>query len=269
MKPYLIFLLIVAIAGPIKGLEEIKKENELKAQAQQAWEAGEFKAAADYYAKLNERLPDDEPIAMNLAHALYRSGNSEEAMLHYGTLTRSSDVKTKSAALQQLGVIQTQKKAYKEALSSFKAALKADPLNDEVRYNYELTKKLLEQQEQNPDQQQDEQNQDQENQENQQQQQQDQKGEQDEQSKEEAEQEQQGENNKEPSEPEEGEQQQEKQQETKPQQAKPTSAEEVTSKIEKERAEMILKAMERQEKQYYQQRKRQAKNKKSTGKPDW
>jgi tetratricopeptide (TPR) repeat protein len=59
-----------------------------------------------------------------------------------------------SLAYQQLGVINQQQNKMQEALSAFKASLKADPGNEDSRYNYELLKKMMkdqEQQEQNKD----------------------------------------------------------------------------------------------------------------------
>ena len=47
----------------------------------------------------------------------------------------------KSVAYQQLGVLASEQKKYPEALATFKESLKANPANEESRYNYELVKK--------------------------------------------------------------------------------------------------------------------------------
>jgi len=70
----------------------------------------------------------------------------------------------KSLANQQLGVMANRKGKFEEALNYFKNALKADPTNEEARFNYEIVKKKLEekkkqeeQQKQNKDQKKDDQ----------------------------------------------------------------------------------------------------------------
>ena len=49
-------------------------------------------------------------------------------------------------AIKALGVLANQQNKYEEALANFKQALKADPANEDARYNYEMVKKKLEEQ---------------------------------------------------------------------------------------------------------------------------
>jgi Ca-activated chloride channel family protein len=64
----------------------------------------------------------------------------------YQPVTQSSNTKLRSIAHQQLGVLANQQNKYEEALANFKQALKADPTNEDARYNYEMVKKKLEEQ---------------------------------------------------------------------------------------------------------------------------
>ncbi len=82
------------------------------------------------------------------------AGDTATAQRNYGLLTSSEDRSLQSVAYQQIGVVASNQKKYKEALAVFKESLKANPANEEARYNYELVKKLLEQQQNQEEQQQ-------------------------------------------------------------------------------------------------------------------
>ncbi len=267
-----VLAILLAITDPVKEAQEIAENNRLREQAQQSWEAGDYMASAKAWQELSVRLPEDTDISFNLAHSLYRAGQAEQAQELYGTLALTAEGQMQSAALQQLGVMATSAKKYEEAAEFFKRALKADPQNREARYNYELIKKLLEKQRQNPDEQQDQQQQQQqdgqqqeEQQQQDQQQQQKQDGEQ-QQDEQEAEESQEGESENKPSE---AEQQQEQQQQGEEPPSPAEMQQQQASEIDRERAEMILRAMEQQEKQYYQQLKRKSEKKNNSSKPDW
>ena len=60
----------------------------------------------------------------------------------------SDNKELKSLAFQQLGVINQQKNKLEAAVADFKSSIKSNPNNEEARYNYELLKRLLNEQEQ-------------------------------------------------------------------------------------------------------------------------
>ena len=148
-----------------------------------------------------------------------------------------------------MGIIDQQKNNLEGALANFKSALKADPSNENARYNYELVKKLLEQQqEQQQNQDQDQENKDQQQKEQEQQQkEQEQQKEQQQQDQEKKEQEQQ-EQNQDSEKKEEGnpEQEQESKEEGEEMdQQPPKSRQEKLEELNltEEKARMILEAM--------------------------
>jgi len=202
---------------------------------------------------------------------------------NYRALKESEDISASSMALNQLGVIAYRRNEIAEddkttlmnqALVEFKNALIKNPQNEQARYNYELLKKLIRQQQEQEQQQQDQeqkddQNQDQQNQQDQQdqQQKQDQQQQQD-QEKKEQDQQQQNENQ----EQQEQEQQDQQQQEQQPQEEDPM--EKLMEKLKEmniplEKAQMILEAMKNNEIQYVQQKKRKASKPRKSDKPDW
>lgn len=271
------FLLILLFLSP--DPTEISRANRMKTDAEKAFSAGDFQRAATLYSELYDTMEVSEPeIALNLAHSYYALGDSANAQTYYNTVTTESNAKLKSIAYQQLGVMAKSPATLRQSLAYLKSALKADPTNEEARYNYEVVKKLLEEQQkqQQNNQNQEQNKQDQENKENQEQQNQDQQSQdQKEQDGEKSEEEDQQDSEK--KEGEQGEEEQNKQdqqdQESKEQQEKQqdlnTKQKLEDMNISEEKAKMILEAMKNNEIQYIQQQKRKATERPPSGKPDW
>ena len=255
------------------GLNDIAKINRLKVQAEEAYAQGDYQSAAKYYTTLVDSLQiNDELVRLNLAHALIKAGDTTSAQRNYTNLANSSDRSLKSVAYQQLGIINSHQKKYKEALSTFKESLKADPSNEDSRYDYELVKKLLadqQQQEQEGEDQKQEQeeeknDQEQKNQEGEGEKSEEQQGEeqQSEQQQGEGKESEQSDQNAEQGEQEEG---QEGEEETPPSVADKLQEMNITE----EKARMILEAMRNNEMQYIQQNRRKPQKPRDRTKPDW
>ncbi len=147
---------------------KIARINKAKKEAEMAWQAGDYKLARDKYLYLKDSLGvEDETLLLDLAHAHIMLKDSASARQLYQELTGSSKASIRSVAYQQLGALAFQQKNYDEALDLFKQALRANPVNEDARYNYELVKRLLEQQQQeNKDKNQEQNQQNQQNQQN-------------------------------------------------------------------------------------------------------
>ncbi|MEJ0030874.1 MAG: hypothetical protein WDO15_11110 [Bacteroidota bacterium] len=83
---------------------------------------------------------------MNLANSYFHLNDTTSAMGAFQPLTMSTNPKLKSIANQQLGVLSNRKGNFEEALNYFKQSLRANPANDDARFNYEMVKKKLEEQ---------------------------------------------------------------------------------------------------------------------------
>lgn len=282
---------IILLLAPINDLNKIAKANEHKRAAKQAYLQEDYETAAYHYMFLKDSLNvQEEEVLLNLANSLYKTQDSISARNLYSDLLENTSPKTRSQAHQQLGAMNFNSKQYEEALNHFKSALRTDPSNEDARYNYELLKKLLKEEEEQKQNQenQDQENQDQENQEDQQEDQQEQENQENqEQQEQDSEQQENQENQQEDQEGEEQEQQeqqnedseeqQEQQEQQKPEEGEeesepkePTTADKLEEmNISEEKAQMILEAMKNNEIQYLQQNKRKAKKKKKSGKPDW
>ncbi len=142
-------------------LSDIAKINSLKKEAKSAYLKGNFdKAIENYHVLLDTMGVADEKATLNLAHAYWQKGDAESAQKNYQKLILSKDKKLKSIAYQQLGTLSSDPQTLERALSFFKESIKNDPTNEDARYNYELVKKKLQNQQEQDQQNKDDQNQD-------------------------------------------------------------------------------------------------------------
>jgi Ca-activated chloride channel family protein len=285
MKYLILALLLVA---PLPDIDKIARTNALKKEAKAAYQAGNFeKAIAKYHYLLDSMNIDEDGIRINLANAYYQNGDTTGAVNNYELLRDSENRELASRAYQQLGVIKNKQKKKEEALADFKQALRKNPANEEARYNYEMLKKLLEEEKE----QQEKQNQDQEKQDQEQQQDQDQQQDQNKDQKQQDQEQQQDQEGKESEQDNQDQQQkddQQKENQEKKKKGKPDEPSDKESdnkeqqeqlntspdrfkdlKISEEKARMILEALKNQEVQYLQQKKRKAQKTPPSDKPDW
>lgn len=275
----MINLILLSLLTLLIDPSKIGEVNKAKEKAKESYARGEYQDAAQQYRTLVDSLGvKEEEVSMNLAHAYYHLNDTVNARNAYLGLTNSTNAGYKSVSYQQLGMLSHRENKLEEALTYFKSALKANPGNEEARYNYELVKKKLEEQKKQEQQRNDQDKKDQEQKENKDQQdKKDQKqNEQEKKDKEKKEKEQkekqeQEKKDQEKKEQEKKEQQQKQDQEKKDEKKEPQPSSEKMKqmKISEEKAKMVLEAMKNQEVQYLQQNKRKATKPKDRGKPDW
>jgi Ca-activated chloride channel homolog len=279
-------LLLVALSMLVSvDPATVRKINSAKSAAEDAFKSGDYKTAIRHYKFLVDSLGvNEDEVVLNLANAYYLAKDTANAFNGYQSVTESPKSDIKSKANQQLGIMANQQGRAEEALNFFKQAIKAEPSNDDARYNYEMLKKKLEEkkkeeekQKQNKDQQkQDQENKDQQKKEEQDkdQKQDDQKNK-DEQNKDQQQKEQKEKEQKEQKEQEEKEQKEKEKQEQEKKEAEKKEMQNLDKdkleqmKISEEKARMILEAMKNQEKQYLQQQKRKSTQSRDRNKPDW
>ncbi len=156
MKTLFAFILLFLSDGD--GISSIAEVNRYKEEAAKAYLSSDYQTSAKKYRYLVDTLEvKEDPVILNLAHSYYHLNDTSNAMRYYGSLVESKNKKIKSAAYQQLGVIEYKSKNYQLALGHLKNALKANPENENARYNYELLKRLMQE---NPEMNQDQNKQD-------------------------------------------------------------------------------------------------------------
>ncbi len=140
-----------------------------------------YDKSIESYTRALEAAPTSFEAAYDLANAMFRAeryDTAEQTLKGIVADSTRSDI-DRSEAVYNLGNTQFAQQKLKEALSSYRAAMRLNPDDQEAKYNYAYTKYLLQQQEQqqNDDQNKDDQNQDQDqNKDNQQNQQNQQNG---------------------------------------------------------------------------------------------
>jgi Ca-activated chloride channel homolog len=270
MKFLFVLFALLLLTDPGK----IGQINTLKAEAKKAYTAGDYKTAAAKYAYLVDSLQvREDEVMMNMANAYFHLNDTSHTAGAYEALTESANPKIKSVANQQLGVVENRKGNFEKALQYFKQALKANPQNEDARFNYEMVKKKLEekkneekkdnQQKQDQDKKEEEKKDDQKEKENKDQDKKDQKDQKDKGQEKE---------NKDGEKKEDPEKKGDKkdQQSDKEQQTPPSVKEKLDQmNMSEEKAKMILDALKNQEVQYLQQNKRKATQSKDNSKPDW
>lgn len=270
---YLFLILLTFFIDPGK----IGEVNKAKEKAKEAYARGEYKDAAAQYRILDSLGVKEEEVTMNLAHAYYHLNDTVNARNAYLGLTNSADPHYKSVSYQQLGMLAHRENKLEESLTYFKSALKADPANEEARFNYELVKKKLEEQKKQQQQQRNDQdkkdqdqkeNKDKQDQKDQKQNEQ-QKKDQEKKDQEEKQKKEQEKKEQEKKEQQQKEQQQQEEKKDEKKEQSPSSEKMKQMKISEEKAKMVLEAMKNQEVQYLQQNKRKATKPKDKGKPDW
>lgn len=140
-----------------------------------------YDKSIESYTRALEAAPTSFEAAYDLANAMFRAeryDTAEQTLKGIVADSTRSDI-DRSEAVYNLGNTQFAQQKLKEALSSYRAAMRLNPDDQEAKYNYAYTKHLLQQQEQQQqnDQNKDDQNQDQDqNKDNQQNQQNQQNG---------------------------------------------------------------------------------------------
>ncbi len=146
MKILVIFLVVGLSATDINKITRI---NNAKRAGQEAYKNGNMEAAISSFRLLTDSLGvDEDPVLLNLANAYFQQKDTTNAAQYYAKVLTSDDDNLRSLAYQQIGVINQQQNKLEKALSDFKNALRSNPQNADARYNYELLKKTMKEQEQ-------------------------------------------------------------------------------------------------------------------------
>ncbi len=240
-----LFFLILTFFLTAASVDDAREANE-------AFENGNYQRAVELYRQAIEEDPENARLHFNLAAALQKLGQTEEAMQSYDrfeNLTESAE--EQSFASYNQGTMLTEQEKYEEAAEFFREALKKNPNDADARHNYELALQRQQQQEQ----QQQQQNQD--------------SGQNDQQQNQDQQQQQNGNNNQQQDQnqnqqqPQGGQQdQQEQEQEQRQPQPKPTE-------MTPEEAQNILDALKQLERQLLENMKKESSETPPTNEKDW
>jgi tetratricopeptide (TPR) repeat protein len=134
-----------------------------------AYRAGAYPQALQGFVDKQVERPNDPALLLNIGSTHYQMKNYEEAERAFAEAARSDDPSIRNQALYSLGNNDYRQGKLQEAVEHFKAALEADPDDQDAKYNLEFVREEIrrrveeqkkrqeEQQQQQGDQQQDQQ----------------------------------------------------------------------------------------------------------------
>lgn len=108
-----------------------------------AFEQGDYVAAASHFRDAEREAPGDFQVALNLAAAFHAAGDGDRAVTAASRALAAANPGIRAAAYATIGHGAFARGDYAAALAAFRAALRADP-TDEHRHNYEVVLRLVE-----------------------------------------------------------------------------------------------------------------------------
>lgn len=105
-----------------------------------------------YYESILKKYPGMPEAKFGAGHAAYEAEDYERASSEFKSVTETGETDLKSESYYNLGNTLHQQGQMEESLAAFRQALKLSPNDLDAKYNYEFTKRLMEQMQQQPDQ---------------------------------------------------------------------------------------------------------------------
>lgn len=160
MRLTLSLIVLLLVAGTVSAQKY--PERGLVRKGNRQFGKEKYERAVDSYTRALEKAPGNFEAMYDLSSALFRSERyerAEQTLSKICTDSTRTDLE-RSEAVYNLGNTQFVQQKLKEALASYRMAMRLNPDDQEAKYNYAYTKKLLQDQ-QNQQNQQDQQNQNQ------------------------------------------------------------------------------------------------------------
>ncbi|MFT3825844.1 MAG: tetratricopeptide repeat protein [Chitinophagaceae bacterium] len=133
---FIIFFLLVATAV------QAQQENKAIRNGNKLYRKGEYEKALPEYKKAVEQSPTNPIANYNLGNAEFRSGNFDGAEQAYDASAGNADEVFRQRAYYNKGVALAKQKKLQESIDTWKAALRMNPRDEDVRFN--LQKALAE-----------------------------------------------------------------------------------------------------------------------------
>lgn len=158
---YLAIVAMLFVCGEVSAQQ--MKERGLVRKGNREFRREHFEKSVDSYQRALQHDSTCFEAKYDLASALYRTeryDKAEKTLLSIvGDSTRTE--KERGEVAYNLGNTQFAQQKYKEALSSYRQAMRCNPNDEDAKFNYAFTKRLIQQQEQQQQQQNQDQNQNQ------------------------------------------------------------------------------------------------------------
>jgi len=160
IKYFVVALLLLLVCDEVSAQQ--MKERGLVRKGNRQFKREQFEKSVDSYQRALQHDSTSFEAKYDLASALYRTERYEKAektLLGIVNDTTRTELERGEVAYN-LGNTQFAQQKYKEALSSYRQAMRCNPNDEDAKFNYAFTKRLIQQQEQQQQQQNQDQNQD-------------------------------------------------------------------------------------------------------------
>ena len=158
---YLAIVAMLFVCGEVSAQQ--MRERGLVRKGNREFRREHFEKSVDSYQRALQHDSTCFEAKYDLASALYRTeryDKAEKTLLGIVNDTTRTELERGEVAYN-LGNTQFAQQKYKEALSSYRQAMRCNPNDEDAKFNYAFTKRLIQQQEQQQQQQNQDQNQDQ------------------------------------------------------------------------------------------------------------
>ena len=147
-KYIVVALLTLFVCGEVSAQQ--MKERGLVRKGNRQFKREQFEKSVDSYQRALQHDSTSFEAKYDLASALYRTERYEKAektLLGIVNDTTRTELERGEVAYN-LGNTQFAQQKYKEALSSYRQAMRCNPNDEDAKFNYAFTKRLIQQQEQ-------------------------------------------------------------------------------------------------------------------------
>lgn len=153
-----IALVLLLVASGTASAQQLKERGFVR-KGNRQYNRGNIDGSIESYQEALKHDPNSFEAKYDLASALYRAKRFDKAETTLKAIvndTTRTELERGDVAYN-LGNTQFAQQKYKEALSSYRMAMRCNPNDEDAKYNYAFTKRLLQQQEQQQQQNQDQQ----------------------------------------------------------------------------------------------------------------
>ena len=157
---YLAIVVMLLVCGEVSAQQ--MKERGFVRKGNREFKREQFEKSVDSYQRALQHDSTCFEAKYNIASALYRTeryDKAEKTLLGIVNDTTRTELERGEVAYN-LGNTQFAQQKYKEALSSYRHAMRCNPNDEDAKFNYAFTKRLIQQQEQQQQQQNQDQNKD-------------------------------------------------------------------------------------------------------------
>lgn len=146
----IVLIAVFALLASVSATAQRMPERHLVRKGNRQFDKKLYNKSIESYTRATEAAPTSFEAAFNLANAQLRAERYDAAEKGLARLAADSTLcaADRADAAYNLGNAQFAQKKLKEALCSYRQAMRLNPDDKEAKFNYAYTKRLLEQQEQ-------------------------------------------------------------------------------------------------------------------------